>query len=409
MEEKTNADSIYYGRNKQVSKKKIALITSSPSIVLAFLQNHIKQLSAAYEVHVISNIKCENEKENLAILLDQSAYKNIKEFATIVHLGITRRISIVNDIKAIFSLWKVFSEVQFSSVHSFTSKAGVLVMIAGFLAGIKYRFHTYTGQVWANKKGIKRSYFKFMDKIIATLCTHAYADSNSQREFLVKENVIRKNKIAVLGEGSISGVDTERFFPDSNLRNSLRKSLSIPNNELVFLILCRLTKDKGVLDLAKAFSRLVVEISCSLLIVGPDEDNISEEIRLIVGSHFGSKLFFHGYTNCHEKYLNASDIICLPSYREGFGSVIIDAAATGIPAIGSDIYGIRDAIENEKTGILHKAGDIDEIYEAMRRLANDSILRKKLGEAALLRVKNQFTMELISAAWLNEYNNRLGR
>jgi glycosyltransferase involved in cell wall biosynthesis len=390
-----------------MKKKKIALITSSPSIVVAFLQNHIKQLSAVYEVYVFSNIKNENEKENLAILKDENAYKNIEEFATVVQLGITRRISIINDIKTVYSLWKTFKGVQFTSVHSFTSKVGVLVMISALLAGVKYRFHTYTGQVWSNKKGIEKLFFKFMDKIIADLCTKCYADSKSQMAFLVNEKVIRKNKISILGEGSISGVDTNRFFPDINVRNNLRKNLSISNNEIVFLILCRLTKDKGVLDLAKAFSRLIDEISCRLLIVGPDEDNITNEIKSIVGSRNASKLLFHGYTNRHERFLNASDIICLPSYREGFGSVINDAAATGIPAIGSDIYGIRDAIVNEKTGILHKVGDIDEIYVAMRKLAKDSLLRETLGKAAQLRVKNQFTMESVSTAWLNEYKNLL--
>jgi len=388
-----------------MKKKKIALITSSPSTVVAFLQNHIKQLSVVYDVYLLSNIKSENEKGNLAILKNENAYTNIEAFVTVIHLGITRRILIINDIKTVFSLWKIFKDFQFSSVHSFTSKVGLLVMISGLLSGVKYRFHTYTGQVWSNKKGPKRIFFKFMDKIIAALCTNCYADSKSQMEFLIKEKVICKNKISVLGEGSISGVDTDRFFPDVNIRNNQRKSLSILNNEIAFLLLCRLTKDKGVLDLAEAFSRLVNEISCKLLIVGPDEDNITNEIKSIVGSRNGSKLIFHGYTTCHERFLNASDVICLPSYREGFGSIIIDAAATGIPAIGSDIYGIRDAIVNGKTGILHNVGDIDGIYEAMYRLAKDRLLRETLGKSAQLRVKNKFTMELISAAWLNEYKN----
>jgi glycosyltransferase involved in cell wall biosynthesis len=390
-----------------MERKKIAFITSSPSIVIAFLENHIKCLSAFYDVYVISNMKGANEKENLAIIRDENIYKNIQEFATFIHVAVTRRISLFNDLKTIITLWRVFKKYQFSSIHSITSKAGIIVMISGILAKTKHRFHTYTGQVWANKKGFKHFFFKLMDKSIAIFCTNCYADSISQLEFLVNEKVVSKSKISVLGEGSISGVDTRRFFSNEKIRYSMRKSLFISNNEIVFLLLCRLTKDKGVLDLAKAFSMLVKEINCSLLIVGPDEDNLTNEIKSIVGSNYNSKLIFNGYTKCHEKFINAADILCLPSYREGFGSIIIDAAAVGIPAIGSDIYGIRDAIVDKETGILHKAGDILGIYNAMKTLANDHVLREKLGKEALLRVKNKFTVEQITTAWLNEYNAKV--
>jgi glycosyltransferase involved in cell wall biosynthesis len=387
-----------------MGKKKIAFITSSPRTVLAFLQNHIKCLSLQFDVYIISNIKGTNEKENLTILIDENARKSMDEFATFIHIGITRRISIINDINAIISLFRIFKEEKFSSVHSITSKVGIMVMISAFIAGIKHRFHTYTGQVWVNMNGLKYFFFKFMDKLIGILCTNCYADSASQMDFLIKKKVVRKNKISVLGEGSISGVDIKRFLPDVKMRNKVRESLSIPKDEIVFLLLCRLTKDKGVLDIAKAFSNLVIEINCTLLIVGPDEENLINDIKSIVGNYSISKLVFIGFTECHENFLNASDILCLPSYREGFGTVIIDAAAAGIPAIGSDIYGIRDAIVDGETGILHKPGDVIEIYNAMYKLSTNVFLRQKMGQAAFQRVKKKFTMQKITAAWLNEYN-----
>ena len=390
-----------------MERKKIAFITSSPRTVLAFLQNHIKCFASHYDVYVFSNLKGSKEKENLIISTDENEYNSIEKFASIVHVGITRRISIVNDIKTIFTLSRTFKKVKFSAVHSVTSKAGIIVMVSGFFAGVKHRFHTYTGQVWATKKGISHFFFRFMDKIIAVLCTYCYADSRSQMDFLLNKKVVTKGKISVLGEGSISGVDTTRFFPDIVVRNKIRKSLSITNDEILFLLLCRLTRDKGALDLAQAFSRLVKETNCSLLVVGPDEENLTDEILRIIGDDYKSKIKFHGFTKCHEQFLNASDILCLPSYREGFGSIIIDAAAVGIPAIGSDIYGIRDAIVDEETGILHKAGDTADIYKAMHRLANNHLLRENMGKKALLRVKNKFTMEKITTAWLNEYKRKM--
>ena len=390
-----------------MEKKKIALVTSSPITVLAFLKNHIKFLSSEFDVYVISNLHGKNEKENLKILTVENPYLGLERFVKYINVGITRRIFIINDIKTILSLVKIFNKEKFCSVHSFTSKVGVLVMISAFMTGIKNRFHTYTGQVWANMKGIKRYFFKFMDKLIGILCTSCYADSRSQMDFLVTEEVVRKEKISVLGEGSISGVDLTRFFPDKLVRSTFRQSYSIPEDDIVFLLLCRLTKDKGVLDLANAFSNIVRKINCTLFIVGPDEENLTDNIKYIVGSEYVQKLIFHGFTEHHEDFLNASDVLCMPSYREGFGTVIIDAAATGIPSIGSDIYGIRDAIVDGSTGILHKPGDIPTIYKAMYKLSIDKELRQKMGNSALTRVNEKFSMDNISQAWLKEYSEKI--
>lgn len=388
-------------------RKKIAIVTSSPGTVMAFLQNHIKLLSSEFDVYVISNIKGEHERANLKIDIDKNVYGNIEKYASFIHIPIVRRISIFNDIKTIVSLYKISRKNQFSSIHSITSKVGILVMISAFIAGVDNRLHTYTGQVWANMNGTKRFFFKTLDKIIGLLCTNCYADSRSQMDFLVNENVVNKKKISVLGEGSISGVDLTRFYPDRRVRTEMREKFGISDDEIVFLLLCRLTIDKGVVDMAKAFSQIVNELSCTLLIVGPDEENLTNEIESIVGSEFTDKLIFEGFTDCHERFLNMADILCLPSYREGFGTVIIDAAATGIPSIGSDIYGIRDAIVDGVTGLLHKPGDIAAIKDSMLKLATDNLLRRKMGMAALQRVKNSFTMEEISQAWLTEYNDRL--
>jgi glycosyltransferase involved in cell wall biosynthesis len=103
-------------------------------------------------------------------------------------------------------------------------------------------------------------------------------------------------------------------------------------------------------------------------------------------------------------FLNAADIHCLPSYREGFGMTIIEAAAVGVPTIASNIYGIKDTIIDNETGLLHEAGDIDGIYSLMKYLALNPEIRLSLAKSARKRVAEQFSMEQISASWLREYN-----
>ena len=105
-----------------------------------------------------------------------------------------------------------------------------------------------------------------------------------------------------------------------------------------------------------------------------------------------------------EKYLQLSDILCLPSYREGFGSIIIQAAAVGLTSIGSNIYGIRDAILNGKTGLLHEPGNVEEIYNCMKKLLVNQELRNYLSNEAKSRVHNEFSQEIITNEWLKEYS-----
>jgi glycosyltransferase involved in cell wall biosynthesis len=115
----------------------------------------------------------------------------------------------------------------------------------------------------------------------------------------------------------------------------------------------------------------------------------------------------NGYTDDPELWLPACDVLCLPSYREGFGTSIIEAAAAGLPAIGSRIYGITDAIDEGVTGLLHHPGDVGELAEKMGILAGDAGLRRSLGGAARDRAHKYFAKEVTTAALLDFYAQTL--
>lgn len=129
-----------------------------------------------------------------------------------VDVPIERQISIRNDFEALLALWKIFKKESFDSVHSITPKAGLLTSIAAWLAGIKVRIHIYTGQVWATRKGMMRYLLKTMDKIIALFDNHILVDGESQRQFLIKEGVLKDSNSEVLAHGSICGVKLEKFL-----------------------------------------------------------------------------------------------------------------------------------------------------------------------------------------------------
>ena len=178
----------------------------------------------------------------------------------------------------------------------------------------------------------------------------------------------------MVADGSVCGVDTERFRPDPEARVRTRRRLRIPEEAFVFLFLGRLYREKGVYELAEAFESLrASHPEAHLLLVGPDEEGVVAALGRIPG------VTTEGFTDAPEEVLAAADVLCLPSHREGFGLVIIEAAACGVPAIGSDIYGISDAIVDGETGILHRVGSVADLRHAMSRLIEDRDLARRMG------------------------------
>ena len=375
--------------------KKICFVATVEFAVNVYLINHLRALSLLYDTTVIVNANNPNFLAN----------KGIK--VNVVRLGFVREISLMNDLIALVKLISIFRRYRFDAVHSMMPKSGLLAMMAAWVARTPVRVHTFTGQIWVNKAGIKRFLFKKIDSLIAYLATNVIVDSPSQLRFLLNEDVVSNEKSLVFCNGSISGVDISRFKPDKNLRISVRQQLNIDDNAIVFLFLGRLTQDKGVLDLAQAFSEVQTK-NTHLVFVGPDEKNTRHEL-VNATLPCADKVHFVGYTDTPECYMAAADVLCLPSYREGFGGVIIEAAAVGIPSIASRIYGITDAVVEGETGLLHEPRNINEIKVCMEELVNNPALRLKLGEQAKKRAVESFNSSLLTQAWIDFYQKKLQR
>jgi len=369
--------------------KTIVIIVTDLMMIKFFMLPHIKTLKEKYRVFIISNSK------NI-MTCGLSDYQS-----QIYHVPITREPDPFNDIRVLFNLLKLLKKLNADMVISLTPKAGLLSMMAAFIARTPHRIHFFTGQVWKTMSGFKREFFRFLDKILYYFSTFVLVDSHSQRKFLVEEGIIGKSLSAVLSSGSVCGVDTNRFRKNQESRNTIRKQYKISDNDIIFLYLGRLKRDKGVLDLATAFLRLIKNYeNVYLMMVGPDEENLLEMIKSMMVPDVSSKFIYIEYTNNPEVYMSAADVFCLPSYREGFGNVIIEAAATKLPAIGTMIYGIEDAIEDGKSGLLYPMGNVDELYSCMKKLYDSPELRNKLGDYANQRAKNQFSEEILTSAMM---------
>jgi len=376
-------------------RRRVCVVVAAEMTVRVFLRNQIAAMQDDYDVTVIANTN------NLAFL-EEMGLK-----ARLFPVPIARGISLRRDFVALVEVTRFLRREQFDLVHSITPKAGLLAMVGGLLARTPVRLHTFTGQVWATRTGITRELLKNIDRLLAASATLTIADSSSQRDFLLQQRVVSAPRSIVLGSGSVSGVDERQFHPDAGARLRIRRDLGIDPEDGVLLFVGRLNRDKGVLDLAQAFAHVATQRKdVRLLVVGTDEQKISSVMREACGPH-ADRLIFVDFTSEPQAFMAASDVLCLPSHREGFGTVIIEAAAVGLPAVASRIYGVVDAMIDGVTGLSHPPGDAKAIADTLLRILSDSGLRRRLGEAARERAVSDFSLATVTNAVLELYQRLL--
>ena len=378
-------------------RPRVCIVATAPATLDVFMLGHLIGLAKVAEVTAVADFA----PADAALAWPPEISR--------VAIRIARPISLWIDLLALFRLFRLFRRQRFDLVHSITPKAGLLAMFAGALAGVPLRLHSFTGQVWVTRTGPMRALLKNLDRLIARLATSVLVDSPSQREFLIVQGVVAADRSTVIARGSICGVDTARFRPDSAARERVRRDLRIPADAMVFVYLGRVNRDKGLLDLATAFTEVgSVYADAHLLVVGPDEDNLSAALATAAAA-CSARLHRVDFTDRPQDYFAAADVFCLPSYREGFGSTIIEAAAAGVPAIGSRIYGITDAIVEGESGLLFEAGNANQLAQRMLALAGDASGRRRMGQNGRERALRDFSAAVVTAALLEFYEELLAQ
>ena len=370
-------------------KQTIALIAITASTINSFMLRHIEVLSKDYNLLIFCN--------------DTSLIrKKIPKNVLLTNINFKRQLNLIFDSVSFLFLLYFLVKYRPHLTISITPKAGLITAISSFIAGVSYRIHYFTGQTWVTKKGFVRFIYKVSDRIIFKLSHHVLMDSSSQKKFLISNNIISHDRSTVLLHGSVGGVNTKKFKYKKTTRNLLRKKLQISKNDFTFLYLGRMNRDKGIIDLIKAFQKIKNFYNIFLVLVGPIED---EYIKNFIKKN--KKVIYVGETLNPEKWFSMADILCLPSYREGFGSVVIEAGSCNLPTLGSNIYGITDAIVKNQTGFLHKVGSISDIKKKMLLVIKNRKLLKKYGQRARKRVEKKFEENLISEKFLEFIKSRI--
>ena len=372
-------------------KKKICFVVSAPETAVSFLKDHIECLSEYYDVYLVANYRDASEIAGLKLAGSKS-------------IQIERRPSIKADLKSLQELNKYFKEQDFACVQSQASKPSLLMAIAARQANVPIRIRIFTGQIWCNMIGIRRWLYKCIDKTTVRLNTHLLADGKPQMEYLIEQGIVKRDKIKVLGNGSICGVDASKFNPTEEVRSDVRRELGYSDDDVVFVFLGRLKREKGIKEIFSAFNKLLEDYShAKLLLIGIDEEKCHDWIVDYPNIMDGKNVNFYGFTKEPFRLLQAGDVYLLPSYREGFGMSVLEASCMKLPVICSDTYGMADTFVDGVTGLKCKVKDDLTLCECMKTLYCNKQLRTAMGIAGRKRVEKMFTKDLVTKAWLNYY------
>lgn len=375
---------------------KLVYIVTVPLTARAFLRGQLKFLKErSFDVTVISAPGPE--------LIQVAEQEDISVSA----VPMEREIAPLHDLSSLHLLNSLLRTIRPDIVNAGTPKAGLLGMIAAKMTGVPVRIYQLRGLRLETATGLKRTVLTATERIASASAHHVVCNSNSLLERYAELGLAPRRKLTVLGPGSSNGVDFTRFAPTpASLAAAcdLRRSLGIPDNTTVFGFVGRFTRDKGISELVDAFVRTNRRFpQTSLLLVGDYEqgDPVPNETSDLI--QHNSSIFTTGFVSDTARYYHLIDILVFPSYREGFPNAPLEAAAAGIPTIGFDTTGVRDAIRHGRTGLVVPLGSIDALSSAMIDLATNPAMRQQLGENAKAVAETEFRPQDVWQRWVDFY------
>jgi glycosyltransferase involved in cell wall biosynthesis len=324
-------------------------------------------------------------------------------------IAMTRSITPLADLAAVWRLFRWFREERPQVVQSYTPKAGLLVMTAARLAGVPVRIHGIVGMPLMEATGLRRQVLAVAERLTYRMANQLTCNSTGLSRW-VREHLRPRRELTVIGHGSINGVDVDRFRPASPvLRQQRRRELGIDQDSVVFVFVGRLVRDKGVEELLVAFEHLQRQRpEVVLLLVGeeePERDPLSPAARQRLGSVPGVRRL--GWYDDVRPAFAVADVCVLPSYREGLPTTLLEAAACGLPAVTTDINGCNEVVVDGCTGILVAAKDAVALQAGMARLLDRSE-RALMGAAARRRVTERFEHQAFCRALVAYYERAVG-
>lgn len=381
--------------------KKIIRVTTVPLSLGGLLKGQLKFMSQYFDIKGISSSGG-----------DKLQKVSEEEQIPVIGVEMTRKITPLQDLKAVYQLYKIFRKEKPDIVHSHTPKAGTLSMIAAKLAGVPIRLHTIAGLPLLVATGSKRKLLDRVEKITYRCASKIYPNSYGLKDIIEQNKYTKPNKLKVIGKGSSNGIDTAHFDPAiyaENEKDAFRKDLGITPSDFVFLFVGRLVTDKGINELIHAFRKINEENdSVKLLLVGPFEkelDPVTKETEDEIETN--KNIISLGWQDDVRPYFAIANVLTFPSYREGFPNVVMQSGAMGLPSIVTDINGCNEIVKEGVNGMIIPVKDANSLYDKMKEILTNGILYTRLTKNARAVIVKDYERQFIWDSLLEEYTKLL--
>jgi glycosyltransferase involved in cell wall biosynthesis len=319
-----------------------------------------------------------------------------------------RRITPRQDLGTVARLARAMRRVRPQIVHAHTPKGGLLGMLAARLAGVPVRVYHMRGLPFMSASGARRRLLQATERVACALADRVICVSHSLRESAIAHGLCAPEKIVTLAGGSGNGVDAvSRYAPradDPSRRSAIRRGWDVPAGATVIAFIGRVVVDKGVCELAAAWALLRdAHPDAWLVLAGSEEPQNAVPPSVLAGLRRDPRVRLLGHVHEPRDVYVGADVVTLPTYREGFPNVLLEAAAMRRPVVSTRVPGCVDAVVEEETGLLVPAREHAALARALGRYLAEPALRAEHGQAARVRVLREFDQRRIWEALRAEY------
>lgn len=380
---------------EQRVKKKLLIITTIPAS-FHFFKGQVRVLKKGFDIEFVSSPGRKLDYfSDLEGVISHSVLMN-------------REISILQDIRSLFKLIKLLKKIKPDIIHGNTPKGGFLSMVAGWFVRVPHRIYCVHGLRYQGAKGFKRRLLITMEKFACKLATDVFTVSFGVKKTL-KEDGISNKDVNIIWNGSVNGIDTDYFSVSQIDSSAMKKQLKLTSDNFVFGFVGRLVKDKGVNELIQAFLGINKKYPhTKLLLVGSFEeaDPVEPETKSEIENN--ENIIYVGFQREIRLYLNLMDLFTFPSYREGFGISLMEAAAMNVPAISSNISGCNEIIKDGYNGKLISSKSAIELQEAMETFLLNPELVKSMSSVSRKYVDDRYNQKKLWEKALEYYLKLVG-
>ena len=376
---------------------KIIRTSTVPVSLDLLLKGQLHYLNQFYNVKAVSG-----KGKNL---------ENVKnrEGIEIAELEMQRQISPIKDFISLVKMYFLLKKEKPMIVHSITPKAGLITMLAGKLAGVPIRIHTFTGLIFPYREGLMQKLLILMDKLLCASATHVFPEGEGVRNDLIKYNITNK-PLEIIANGNVNGIDTEHYSKERvnpEVISELKNKYNIKDTDFIYCFVGRLVKDKGITELINAFSS-IKDPNSKLILVGRQEPHLDPlDNETINEIETNPNIISVGFQSDVRPFLAMSNCFVFPSYREGFPNVVLQAQAMELPCIVTDISGSNEIIQQNINGVIIDKKDEEALKQSMLQLKNDNNFLSELKANTRNNIIEKYNQRLVWESLHQKYEEIL--